>query len=103
MSFTGNENHNITLQEAAEMTENYRNAHPGAIKGFFYGKETLQNILNQANCVGIRIYYAQDNTGAPKLVLVGADGNENDLYNGVLAEFGFPCPDHCSSPNPLNS
>lgn len=103
MSFTGNENHNITLPEAAQMTENYRNAHPGATKAFFYGKEALQSILNQANCVGIRIYYAQDNTGAPKLVLVGADGNENDLYNGELAEFGLPCPDHCGTANPLNS
>ncbi len=103
MSFTGNESHNITLTEAAQMTENYRDAHPGATKGFFYGKAALQNILNQANCVGIRIYYAQDNAGQPKLVLVGADGNENDLYNGELAEFGAPCPDHCGNANPLNS
>lgn len=103
MSFTGNENHSITLDEASAWTKTYRVANPQALKGHFYGKTALQNILNQTGCVGIRAYYAIDNNGQKQLILVGVDANENDLYNGLLAERSRPCPPYCGSNNVLNS
>jgi hypothetical protein len=104
MSFTGDENHGITLNEAAQLTANYRASHPAStIKGFFYGKQAIMGILTQEKCVGIRIYYAQDLAGNPTMVITGVDENENDLYQGQLAEFGQPCPTRCSVANPLNS
>lgn len=104
MAFTGNENHGITLAEAAQLTANYRNTHPGAttIKGFYYGKQAIEGILSQAGCVGIRIYYAQFTDGTPTFVITGVDKDENDMYDGQLAEFGTPCPTKCSVANPLN-
>ncbi len=103
MSFTGREDHSITLTTAAEWTRNYRTANPSATKGHFYGKNAIEAILAQEGCVGIRIYYAIDNTGAKQLVLVGATTAENDLYYGVLAERGAPCPTRCGANNPLNT
>lgn len=104
MSFTGNENHDIPLSTASQWTKNYREANPsGAVKGHFYGKAAIQAILAQSNCVGVRIYYALDDTGAKKLVLTGVDANENDLYNGVLVERGLDCPPYSGTANPLNS
>lgn len=103
MSFTGNENHAITLSEAAAWTREYRTKNPGATKGHFYGKTAIQRILDQANCVGIRVYYAIDTAGAKQLIIVGAESNENDLYNGQLAERSITCPPRCGVNNPLNS
>jgi hypothetical protein len=101
MSFTGNEDHRITLQEASDWTSNYRAEFPNDIKAHFFGKSTIKSILDQTNCVGIRIYYALDDSGAKHLVIVGADADQNDLYNGVLAERALPCPPFCGSGSPL--
>lgn len=103
MSFTGNEDHSITLEEASTWTGNYRTANPRALKGHFFGKRAIQEILNQEDCVGIRIYYALDTAGKKQLIVVGATAEENDLYNGLLAERSNPCPPLCGQNNPLNS
>ena len=104
MSFTGNEDHSITLQEASDWTANYRDSiTPGETIAHFFGKDAILAILEQSSCVGIRIYYALDDEGAKQLVIVGANSAENDLYTGLLADRGAGCPTHCSTPNPLNS
>jgi hypothetical protein len=103
MSFTGNEDHSITLAAATTMTEDFRDANPGAILGGFFGKTAIEAILNQTDCVGIRYYNALHANGDPTIVLVGVKANQDDLYNGVLAEFAKPMPPFSSSNNPLNS
>ena len=103
MSFTGHENHDIPLATASEWTKNYRNANPGATIAHFFGKDAIEAILSQENCVGIRIYYALDQNGAKQLIITGTDANQNDLCNGKLAERSLPCPSMCSETNPLNS
>lgn len=102
--FTGNENHQISLQEAAELTRAYRESHPNQTIAEFFGKAAIQAILNQPGCVGIRIYYGQEPQNAQKhLVIVGADENKNDLYVGFIAERALACPTFCANSNPLNS
>jgi len=104
MSFTGHEDHDFPLDTAAQWTKNYRDANPtNAIKAHFFGKDAIQAILNQENCVGIRIYYALDPGGVKQLIIVGADANENDLYQGLIAERSMSCPTMCSATNPLNT
>ncbi len=104
--FTGNESHDISLQDAANLTANYRNQFvPGAtfIKGEFFGKSAIQSLLNQDDCVGLRIYYGLDNDKVQKLVIVGVLANEDDMTNGSILEFGSPCPPYCGTVNALNS
>jgi hypothetical protein len=104
MSFTGNENHDISLQEAAAMTKNYRDANPpDAILGHFFGMNSINAILAQTGCVGIRIYYALNTDGVKQLVVTGVNASGNDLYEGLLAERSYNCPPQCSATNPLNS
>ncbi|MFQ6103026.1 MAG: hypothetical protein ACE5OP_01895 [Candidatus Glassbacteria bacterium] len=104
MTFTGNENHTITLEEASKFTRNYREKAPsGAILGGYFGKEALQRVLNQENCVGIRYYHAEKDDGTSVLILVGVDASENDLIGGELLEWSIPCPPYCGSANQLNS
>jgi hypothetical protein len=103
MSFTGEENHYITLNEAAELTANFRNEHPSSILGEYFSKKAIMDILEQSNCVGIRIYFGEDKAHVPHFVITGVDSDENDLYTGLLAEKGWKCPPHCGGINPLNS
>jgi hypothetical protein len=103
MTFTGNEDHSISLQEASEWTKNYRNANPGQTLAHYFGQSAITAILNQAGCVGIRIYYALDTEGTKQLIITGVDSNGNDLYNGLLADRSHRCPPVCGTANPLNS
>ncbi|MCP4582530.1 MAG: hypothetical protein GY839_13055 [candidate division Zixibacteria bacterium] len=104
MAFDENTDHSISLGKAAEMTKRYRDsARSGAIIATAFGKTALQAILDQEKCVGIRMYYAKNENGDPALVLTGLKANEDDIYEGELAEYGADCPPRCSTPNDLNS
>jgi len=104
MAFTGNEDHDISLSEASQLTASYRNSvAQGSIKAGFFGKSAIQEILEQEKCVGIRIYYALEEDDTPTFVVVGVEENEDDLIGGKIAETPRPCPPHCGSANDLNS
>jgi hypothetical protein len=102
-TFTGHEDHDFPLDTAAAWTKFYREANPGATKGHYFGKDAINSILEQASCVGIRIYYALDDTEKKHLIVVGVQANGNDLVNGLLAERSIDCPPTCGIDNPLNS
>ncbi|RFP65176.1 hypothetical protein D0N36_09925 [Hymenobacter lapidiphilus] len=116
------------LQQASAWTRNYRNQNLNGIKGHCLSAETLQGILSQPACVGVRAYYGLDDAGQPQLVLVGYDANDNDILpvspatelqrldaKSQLEEMPReeqpislaihvpPCPPCCSIENPLNS
>ena len=97
-----NEDHSITLADAAQMTANYRASNGVSHLGAAFGKQAILDILNQPNCTGLRIYNAEDNNGDPHYVLAGIGNNYDDMATGLLAEGGKPNPPFSSSPNPLN-
>jgi hypothetical protein len=104
MSFTGNEGTFITLSDGGDLTAQFRTDHPEQNKGWFFGKNKLNNILAQTDCVGIRIYFGEDATsGKIKLVLVGAKANCDDQTTGYILDEGTPCPTYCGVNNALNS
>ena len=110
---------NDDLQQASSWTRNYRNQNPGGVKGHCISAAILNDILAQPGCAGVRAYYGLDDNGAPKLILVGYDANENDILSGPsvaargavdeessstqIATTLPPCPPCCSIDNPLNS
>ena len=78
--FNGNENHDITLAEAAALTKRYRDQMNSTDrKGGFFGKEKLLEILNQTDCVGIRYYYGLDRDNKQVLVLTGVLAIEKEI------------------------
>lgn len=104
MSYTGNEDHDISLTEAAHLTENFRNTvSTGATIAHYFGGAALQALLDQEGCVGLRIYYGLSDNGEKQLVITGVNSSGDDLYNGLLAERSISCPLNCSASNPLNS
>ncbi len=105
MAFTGNEAEQITLATAIEWTSNFRtNAPRGSTLAHFFGKTIINQILAQPGCVGIRVYNSiETETGKKQLIMVGADAQEKDLYNGIIAERSFLCPPFCGDGSPLSS
>jgi hypothetical protein len=103
--FYGNEDHGISFNDASALTKNYRQANPVDLKGGFFGKDAIMELLNQNGCVGIRYYYGKTSSGEKVLVLVGTDTNENDLVGAtdVCKEAAIPCPPRCGNANLLNS
>jgi hypothetical protein len=95
----------LDLTTAKEWTANYRINHPGETESHFFGNEIIQQILNEAGCIGIRIYYATDEAGNKKLLLVGVDEMGNNLLpaegarvdgeGNTVADYSFPCPNMC--------
>jgi len=102
--FTGFEDHTITLQDAGTLTHNYRMAAGrGAVKGRYFSRISIEQLLMQEDVVGIRYYYAEDSEGRPQMVLVGVDANGRDLTDGFLIGNGLPVSRFHEQPNPLNS
>ncbi len=105
MNYTGNENHEISLNEAAELTQRFRDNLPviDYTIAEYFGKSALDDLLSQQDCIGIRIYYGIDIEMKKKLVIVGVNSEGNDIYQGELMERGYLCPAYCPTENPLNS
>jgi hypothetical protein len=92
---SGKEGSPIELELAARWTKNYRDKHPGETISQFFGKEILQKILAQENCLGIRFYYAHDKplNGWQRFsvslsnfilkVIGNVDGNKHLIITGV--------------------
>ena len=102
MAFDGTEGEIIPYAEAHTMTEDFQANNLGHVKAIFIGKDKINDILNQPNCEGIRIYYAQDANG-PTLVLVGAESNEDDMVSGDIVNRGKQAPPFSGNANDLNN
>jgi len=99
-----NQDHSITLEEAAKMTASYRKTITSSdVRAAAFGKKAITEILNQDGCIGMRMYYAKNDDGNITLVLVGMKEDGNDMYDENLAEWAALCPPFCNpSKNPLN-
>jgi hypothetical protein len=104
--FNGSEGDPIDLATAQEWAANYRSvsSNPDEILSHYFGFEIIQDILKQSSCVGIRIYYAIDETGEKKLILVGVDAAGENLLpvagggtteGNIMADYSYPCPTYC--------
>lgn len=103
MPFPTPGSHNISLNEAADMTRRFRESVPsGSIIGGLFNAADIRRILDQPDCAGLRYYYGLNDTGTPVIVLVGVTSDNKDLFEGELAEMSNLCPTFCSDANPLN-
>ncbi|TXK49109.1 hypothetical protein FVR03_06920 [Pontibacter qinzhouensis] len=96
--FNGSEGGEIDLATAKALTQNYRDKQndPDVVKAHFFGREVLERLLAQKDCVGARMYYGLDEEGKKQLILVGVDANGTDLEDGIILDKSSPCPPNCS-------
>ena len=85
--------HDITLDHAREMIARRRRA--VQVNGGAFEKDVLLRLLDQPGCTGARIYYGMHEDGQPALVIAGVDAHGEELVNGVLLEYTYPCPPFC--------
>ena len=100
--FDGREGGQITLAAGAALTSTFRTNFSSQPKGRFFGREILESILAQTDCVGIRFYFGQNSNNQFELVICGADAAGDDMLD-LIADISVPCPSYCSSSNDLNS
>ena len=94
----------ITLDEAKTFVFDFRKEFPTATKGYFAGKDKLDMILAQEDCIGLRIYNGySDAESKTNLVIVGVDKAELDMTDGLILEKLDPCPSQCDTTSALYS
>jgi len=102
--FTGFEDHTIALAEAGELTRNYRkSAGAGAVKGRYFSRTAIEQLLMQEDTVGVRYYYGIDAEGHPQMVMVGVDAFGQDLTEGFVFGHALPISRFHEESNALNS
>ena len=114
-------NHSITLAQAVEMTKLYRSKKEDILKPEYAGKniltfsesldrEIIDNILAQADCQGIRVYFGMNPDLQQRVIIVGVNSNNEDILpdeadadvdEDNIAEDGNVCPPLCPPKSPL--
>ena len=96
--------HAMSAPEAAELTRAYRQANaPGTVIAGYFDRAVVDQLLSESGVAGLRIYQGMNPDGSPALVIVGVDGQGNDLEDGTIAEKGRPCPPFCSKSGSLSN
>lgn len=102
MTIDKNSGEVISLDEAINFTHSFQEINSNSIKAFFAGTNNINRILEQKDCIGIRIYNGYDIAkNKTNLVLVGVDASGEDIKNGVIVERLNPCPTNCPKNSPL--
>ena len=105
--FTGKEGAFVSDALLQKWIQRHQDHHE--VRGHFFGREILTNILDQPECMGIRFYHAIDDKGAKTLVLVGADATGKSMWSSGKVSKGKlrddtgsgggdsskPCPPYC--------
>jgi len=109
--------HNITLQDAIDMTTRFRANKENILAQAYRGQNILvicetftrdafDDLLAQQDCQKIRIYFGMDSSYKIKVIAVGVDSNDDDILTSraeLISEQGLPCPPICPPSSPLNS
>ena len=100
----------IPLADAITQTTNWRNmAEPKLgpadfVKAFTIPMENFNQIL-ASGAVDIRAYLGDTPTGEKTLLMVGVDGNGDDMIDYPSGQFVYdftsPCPPTCDTGSPL--
>ena len=74
MAFTGNEGGSISLDEARTMIKRYEDTiGPEESRSHFFGRRLIDEVLTLKDCVGLRIFHAENEEGKRELVIAGED------------------------------
>ena len=82
----------ISLKDAKEFVTNFRTRYPNEINSLFTGATIIKSILDQEDCVGIRIYNGyNEQEQRMNSVLIGVNSQGEDML-AIIADEMAPCP-----------
>ena len=89
----------ITQEEAKALITAFKTKFPGEVTSSFIGANNFKKILEQENCIGIRVYNGYDDVNENiSLVFVGVDANEKDMVDdGIIYDRAVLCPPACQT------
>jgi hypothetical protein len=114
----------ISLQDAINMTTQYRSNRENVLKTQYqnigllplseaFNRLAFDTVLAEDGCEGLRIYYGMGDDLKVHAIIVGTDANGNDILpqrmltaagnDASIIENGTRCPDICPDPSPLNT
>lgn len=100
----------VGVEKASKLTKKYRKSYPENIRANYCNKVIIEDILNHSECVGLRVYRAQDERGVHGIVVVGVDEKGKDLTESMqefgseqvlMAESYEKCPHNCDKESSL--
>lgn len=101
--------HEITLQQAVDLTSRYRNNKPSNLSlSETFPVTAITRLLSTEGCSYLRIYYGMQEDSNIVVILVAANGQNEDMLpafnsNAIIIEEGIICPPICPPPSPLNT
>jgi len=104
--FTGAEETWMSEDVSTRWIANYGTQYPQGLIAHFFGFQIINQILNETDCIGIRMYYALNDSGVQQILLVGVNSKGENilpLLNGgrvedggaTIADASYPCPSYC--------
>jgi hypothetical protein len=102
-TFSKTDGAGITETKAQEWAKRFRDKHPGKtdVIARFIGTDMVKKILEQDQCVGMRIYFGYDETGQIQVFLCGARADGSNIWPdaagspAVLMDGTLACPPYC--------
>lgn len=105
-TYNGSDGGRIDLTTAKKWAKNFRDANPSSqeIISHYYGRDTLDQILAQTGCKGIRVYYGINENRQKELLVVGVDNKGNNMLpasstlapgDNSIMDNSWPCPPIC--------
>ncbi|HVZ96689.1 MAG TPA: hypothetical protein VG847_07425 [Chitinophagaceae bacterium] len=107
-------NHEISLQEAIDMTTLYRQYRPSNFPvSEMFEKDAIDRLLSVEGCANLRIYLGMKEDLQVDTILVAANADGEDILpssaapvssgnDPIILEDGYRCPDDCPQSSPLN-
>ena len=94
----------ISEQKAKELIAEFATQFPGEVVSSFIGSANVNILLEQQDCIGLRIYNGYDNVEQKiSLVVVGVDRDDNELLaDGLIYDQMVICPPTCPSGTALS-
>lgn len=86
----------ISLLKAIELTHSYQENNPTKPNSYFVGLDKINALLQQNDCLGVRIYPGFDpQNNQHNVVLVAVDQSGEDVTHGIMLDELVTCPPMC--------
>jgi hypothetical protein len=78
--------HEISVQDAQAMLDAFKNNNSFANqpRGIYFDKDTILELLNQPNAVGIDYYFGLNNSNKLSLILIALDNQNNEIAIKIM-------------------
>lgn len=102
-TFSKADGSDISDTKAQAWMKRFREKHPGKtdVIARFIGTDIVNKVLQQPDCVGMRVYFGYDEVGALQIILCGARADGSNIWPttpgsaAVLADGTISCPPYC--------